>query len=165
MELSPEERRRIYEEEKARLEAQEQTRKEIEAEKTKGRSPSRACLGIILITIVLTMIPVVLCVSSDGKTATESYPSVGSEARLYVEGEGPIMVAVDEGAYDELIDVVIAKDNIGLMNLMLAGKVFNVQNNTKVLVIDIGRFRTKVRILEGENWGMAGWVPYEFVRE
>lgn len=167
MELSPEERRRIYEEEKARLEAQEQARKEIEAGKTKGKSPSRTCLGVILFTIILAMIAVVLCVSSDGKTTTESYPSVGSEAILSVEGSGPITVAIDEEAVEEIINALIAKDNIGLMNLVLAGKVFYVQNSTKVLILDVNYSRAivKIRILEGDNWGMAGWVPYEFVRE
>lgn len=167
MELSPEERRRIYEEEKARLEAQEQARKEIEAGKTKGKSPSRTCLGVILFTIILAMIAVVLCVSSDGKTTTESGPSVGSEARLYGEGSAPFWVAVDEEAFKELMRAVAAKDNYGITELMLAGRVFIVQNNTRVLVLDQhpGLAATKVRILEGENAGMAGWVPHEFVRK
>ena len=165
MEVSPEERREIYEEEKARLEAQEKAKKETGAEKTKTRSPYRTCLGVILFTIILAMIAVVLCISSDGKTTTESGPSVGSEARLYSEGSAPFWVAVDEEAFDELISAVVAKDNYGIMELTLAGRVFIVQNNTKVLVIEPGFTKTKVRILEGENAGMAGWVPYEFVQK
>lgn len=163
MELSPEERRRIYEEEKACLEAQEQAKKETQAEKTKTRSPYRTCLGVILFTIILAMIAVVLCVSSDGKTATEIPPSLGEEGRLYNEGSDAIMVVGDEEAFEELINAVAANDYSGFLESTLAGRVFYVRNNTKVLVIDVGRYGTKVRILEGENTGMAGWVPDEWV--
>lgn len=167
MELSPEERRGIYKEGKACFEFREKVKKGVEGKNMNERSPSRTCRGVILFTIVLAMIAVGSCVSGDGKTTTESRPSVGSEARLYGEGSAPFWVAVDEEAFEELMTAIAAKDNYGITELMLAGRVFIVQNNTRVLVLDqhAGLAATKVRILEGENTGMAGWVPYEFVRK
>lgn len=51
MELSPEEKRRIYEAEKARLEAQEEARKQLQAKKRK-----RGCLGcFVLIAVVFVL--------------------------------------------------------------------------------------------------------------
>ena len=51
MELSPEEKRRIYEEEKFRLEAQEKVKKELE---TKKKSQSYiGCLSLIVIIVVI----------------------------------------------------------------------------------------------------------------
>jgi hypothetical protein len=90
--------------------------------------------------------------------------SVGSEARLHVDGLDTVMVAVDEQAFDEFTKASVAKDNIGIANLVLSGKLVEVPDNTRVLVVDMGLFRRKVRVLEGTHVGLAGWVPYEWVQ-
>ena len=88
---------------------------------------------------------------------------------LYVEdSEAPLPVAVSPQAYDELWDALAIEDRYGLQELILSGRVFPVPNNTKILVLNTGGFqgmeRFKVRILEGDYLGSAGWVPWEWVR-
>lgn len=73
-------------------------------------------------------------------------------------------MAVSEQALEELIKAFVAKDKYGQAELMIQGKWFPVENNTKVLVIDRSFARRKVRILEGKHKGRAGWVPMEFVK-
>ena len=46
----------------------------------------------------------------------------------------------------------------------LDDKIFFVKTGTKVLVIDRETFSRQVRILEGENIGRSGWVPFEFIQ-
>jgi hypothetical protein len=50
--------------------------------------------------------------------------------------------------------------------MISAGFIFSVENGTKVLVIDYGggMFIRKIRILEGEMKGRAGYVPYEWIK-
>ena len=55
MELSPEEKKRIYEEEKIRLEAQEKAKKEVETTKEKEDKGSKL-VGFISIVIILIII-------------------------------------------------------------------------------------------------------------
>jgi hypothetical protein len=105
-------------------------------------------------------------VSDNGKkteSAVGSGGHIGQESKLHVAGLSLIMVAVDTDAYDELLKACVAKDNYGIGNLILSGRVFNVKNDTRILVLDLGFAKTQVRILEGQKAGMSGWVPYEWV--
>jgi len=94
----------------------------------------------------------------------ESSVSVGKEGRLYSEGSLDLPVAVSEQALEETVQAFVSKDKYGQAELMIQGKWFPVENNTKVLVIDRSFARRKVRILEGKHKGRAGWVPMEFVK-
>jgi hypothetical protein len=91
---------------------------------------------------------------------------IGQEGRL--DGSGSdVPVAVDVKALDELYQVFAAGDKLGLLDLVTSGRVFGVPDNTRVLVIDRAGFlgsRLKVRILDGDQAGMAGWVPCECVK-
>lgn len=89
---------------------------------------------------------------------------IGEEGRLYIDGSSPIGVSVDKESLNELISSIIIHDSSGIQNLILKGKVFIVEEDTRILVIDRGFTSTKVRILEGGNTGMAGWVPSEWVK-
>lgn len=73
-ELSPEEKKRIYEEEKTRLEAQEKLKKESEKKKTQT-----GCLGLIGLLIVIAVV-MWIC----GVFETEKKPQAPSEP-LYVD--------------------------------------------------------------------------------
>lgn len=70
-------------------------------------------------------------------------------------------LAIDKKTHDELLSAVLAQDKIGYDNLVTSGRAFIVPNKAKVLVIDRGLFIRKVRILEGEYTGRAGWISYE----
>ena len=93
-----------------------------------------------------------------------SRPMTGENGYLSI-GSGQIAVAVTEGAFDELLKVVRARDMMGLAQLLSSGDAFAVPNNTRVLVIEQGLFKTRVRIVEGEAAGRSGWVPMEFVQK
>lgn len=54
MELSPEEKKRIYEEEKTRVEAQEEAKKEAKAKKTK--QGCLGCLGLIVVIFIIALV-------------------------------------------------------------------------------------------------------------
>lgn len=72
-------------------------------------------------------------------------------------------MAVDEDAFRELTKAAVAKDYLGMADLEVRGRIFGVDQGTRVLPIDSGFAKTKVRILEGKGLGRSGWVPYEFV--
>ena len=75
------------------------------------------------------------------------------------------MLAVDDEAWDAMIDAQVANDTIGLRSLLLSGDVFLLDEGTRVLVLDQGFFSTRVRALEGDNMGKAGWVQFELVTD
>jgi hypothetical protein len=88
---------------------------------------------------------------------------VGEEGRLRAGTEPIVTVAVTRADFDELGKAAAAKDNIGFFNVVLAGRAFPVDRNTRVLVIDMDPNVRRVRILEGPELGRSGWVPMEFV--
>lgn len=89
-------------------------------------------------------------------------PKVGEEAHL-VSTASDVFVAVDDAAWDAMFKAIAAKDTEGMMQLVLAGKVFVVPVGTRVRVIEGGFTSVKVRILEGAHQAKAGWVPIEMV--
>ena len=90
--------------------------------------------------------------------------SIGERGRLYIDGAKIIAVAISEEAFDEFIKARVARDGYGIDNLLLTGRLFTVDNGTRVQVIRKAFPKERVRILEGEMTAMAGWVPYEWVK-
>jgi hypothetical protein len=90
-------------------------------------------------------------------------PSIGEEAILHCEGGADklIMVTIDKDTYDEAWKAQRINDTHGLLELNF--KLFLVNNNTKVKVLDMDFGKRRVRILEGDKEGLAGWVPEEWV--
>jgi len=121
---------------------------------------------IVIVGIVVGLLSVVfglfgLLSESDSKPSPSD---IGSTAILFVSESDEVPVCVDEEAFEELIKASVAKDDIGIAELLLLGKVFFVPNNTKVLVIDRDFAKRQIRILEGDKFGRTGWVPYEFLK-
>lgn len=58
---------------------------------------------------------------------------------------------------------MIAKDSIGILNLVNAKLAFIVQSGTKARIIDKGFLTSEVRILEGNHFGRSGFLPSEFL--
>lgn len=73
------------------------------------------------------------------------------------------LAAVDDPSWDAMWKAITAKDQMGITELMLRGKVFMISQGTKVQAIDSSFTATKVRVLDGSHIGKAGWVPYEMV--
>lgn len=178
MELSPEERRKVFEEEKARL--------EIQARAKKQAGDKMFQLGCLAPMGVLVLFFVVLFAYDSAKPKyTPIYVSppparsstfsgfsptpagnqtAGSDTKLVAPGLDNVPVAVDEKAYEAMMNAAAVKDDQGITNLILAGRVFTVSNSTKVQVISPGFLKAQVRILEGPKAGRSGWVPTELTR-
>jgi hypothetical protein len=88
---------------------------------------------------------------------------IGAEAILD-NGVDTVLVAINEKALDELVKAANAKDQIGLNLMLLEGQVFLVPCGIRIRILDRGFATSKIRILEGDHYAKAGWIPYEFTR-
>lgn len=92
--------------------------------------------------------------------------SDGDNAILRTSAGGAVFLATTKGNYDELVKLVNAGDQLGIIQLMANGRLYEVQPFTKVLVIDhTGLFDSgkRVRILSGDYIGRDGWIAEEFL--
>jgi hypothetical protein len=89
---------------------------------------------------------------------------VGSEVRLHVEGLTSIPVAVDERALDELMNALPAGNTENVDELIQSGRVFQVDNDTSVRIVELGFAKIKVRVIEGSLVMFEGWVSERWVR-
>jgi len=89
---------------------------------------------------------------------------VGSEGRLFVEGLDTIPIAADEPALDQLVGAIASKNGATVDALADSGKVTKVLRNTRVLVLQLGTGKIKVRVLEGDHALKEGWVVERWVR-
>lgn len=72
-------------------------------------------------------------------------------------------LAVDKKSHSRMMKLAIAKDNIGLSQMILQGKIIATPIGTKVRMIDPGFLTCGVRIIEGPHKGKYCIVPVEFV--
>ncbi|UCG94449.1 MAG: hypothetical protein JSW13_01435 [Candidatus Aerophobus sp.] len=99
MELSPEEKKIIYEEEKARLEAQEKAKKELKAKKTK--QGWLGCLGLIAVIFIIALIGGLF--TSGDKTKKSSSTSTSSstiDLKASVKFDGTQFVISNNDNFD-----------------------------------------------------------------
>lgn len=109
-----------------------------------------ACLFILFIFIIV----------STNKKSPSASSKIGDKAYLYHES-GSVIVSLNKESRKEFVDAAYAKDTLGVGALFVAGKIFDIKNNTQILIIDTDLYNAKVRILDGEQIGLSGWVPYE----
>ncbi len=170
VDLTPEEKEQIYKEEKARLEAQEKIKAELNAKEAKdGTIGCLVFLGIVVVVMlyffVFKSISDATGISAPTKTTTSSnIKSIGQRGKLFSEKDSSVLIAVDEKSLKELIKVFAADDEAGFAELLISGKVFEVNNNTNVLILDVGYGSYKIRILDGERAYETGWTFKEFVK-
>ncbi len=124
-------------------------------------------IGLLLLLIVLGcgalgMLNVLGGGSSGGSSA--AVRSTGTNAHLVSSGGANVIVAVDKAAFDAFNKAATANDRIGIAELVANGRIFAVPNNTAALVLDPGVFQTKVRIMDGEHVGAAGYVAADWVK-
>ena len=105
-----------------------------------------------------------LCTGSSCNT--DGKVPVGKIGILWGTSGALTPVAITEAALDQFLKSHSANDKHGMVQMIATGMVFSVDNGTKVLVIDYGEgmFKRKIRILEGEMEGRAGYIPYEWVK-
>jgi len=88
---------------------------------------------------------------------------VGEHGRVDTGGN-IVFIAVDDAAFDALNTAANADDTAGMRQLVAAGRVFTVERNTGILVIENGVFSVRVRVTDGPQSGKSGWIAAEFVK-
>lgn len=101
---------------------------------------------------------------SSGSDNTARGAGVGSETRLYIKGQTSVPLAVDEKTLSELIDALSNRKTDNLETLTQSGRVFRVDNETRVRIIEIGSGKVKVRVIEGPHVTLDGWIQERWVR-
>jgi hypothetical protein len=101
--------------------------------------------------------------ANNSNTVDEAGRGVGSDARLFLEGRNEIFVAVDEKAFNDLINT-LSYGGGGVDELIRSGKVFTTPNNTRVRILEIATGKIKIRVLEGDKLMTDGWVHEMWVK-
>ena len=103
--------------------------------------------------------------SSSPTPSVQSRPRAGNDVILsYANSNTSGYLAVDDDAWDAMFEAINAKDTVGLMRLVRAGRVHVITAGTRARVLDSAFVSYKVRVMSGPSSGVAGWVPMEFVQ-
>jgi len=97
---------------------------------------------------------------------SDEIKSIGSEAKLHIDNIPYIFVAIDKTSGQKMNKSFLANDSTGLAELQLGNRIFKVNNDTKVKILDIAGWDGlyEVRILDGSNAGKSGWTSTAFVK-
>lgn len=74
---------------------------------------------------------------------------------------GIVVVAKTEETHDEIVKASVANDTYAIAEMIAKDRAFSVPACSKVLVIDQGFGKRKIRVVDT---GQSGWVSMEFVR-
>ena len=103
---------------------------------------------------------------SSPRPSVQSRPRAGNDVILrYANSNTSGYLAVDDAAWDAMFEAINAKDTVGMMQLVGAGRVHSITPGTRARVLDSGFASYKVRVMSGPSFGVAGWVPMEFVQQ
>lgn len=89
---------------------------------------------------------------------------IGETGILNQSGGTTTILNIDKDSFSEMIKVTQANDKEGFNEMAFAGKLIFATCPVKVLVIDKSSGLVRLRILEGEQKGLTGWCPYEYVK-
>jgi hypothetical protein len=133
---------------------------------TQGTKPQRSRWSVIgWIFLVLLGLWILLGIigrfSSD---ESSSRLSIGGTAYLVISGNQYVNVAVSESACKQMEDAYRALDQERLSGLLLSGLMLPADNHSRVLILDRGINRAKVKILSGNQNGETGWVPIGYLK-
>lgn len=149
------------------------TTKEIREKITKQTSRNKKATIILIVIFVIVLVwsisslsknPPSPPMSSSPETADIGFEGMVNANSNKNDCKNSTILAITKEAQDKILKAVNAKDDIGLSQLLLTGEAFMVSNCTKIKVIDRSMFLRQVRVLEGEQFGKAGWMPYEWVK-
>lgn len=92
-------------------------------------------------------------------------PVTGQEGTIHVQSS-QVFVTPTQEDYSAFSKALAANDQVGISNLAARGRLFLIDNGTRVLVLGHGGFLsalTQVRLLDGQQAGLAVWLPSEFL--
>ena len=69
-----------------------------------------------------------------------------------------------ENALDRITQLSVAKDNAGLGQMMVQGRLLIITGGTEAKLIDRGIFHSEVRLMSGPSSGSSVWVASDFVQ-
>ena len=128
-----------------------------------------------LIGVLIILVVFLAASGSDKSPSTSNYTSTPAKQTLSLGEVGIINYKTDRNdctgqtilgatkeSQDKITTALVANDEIGLAQLVITREAFMVDNCTKVKVIDTAVSLRQVRILEGEQVGKSGWLPYEW---
>jgi hypothetical protein len=107
---------------------------------------------------------VVLLVGMTACSSVPTRPAAGQEIRLSAKEGNEWYLADDAFSQDAYAKALAAKDTIGIQDLIRRERIFPVANGTRLLVLEQGWTAMRVRVLEGPQYGKAGWIAFEHVR-
>ncbi|XOB41784.1 MAG: hypothetical protein ACKKMS_00070 [Candidatus Nealsonbacteria bacterium] len=134
----------------------------------------------IWIILAVSLVAIILIINSGKKIETQEIQTpvvesgkldIGEEGVINFRedksdcsGEDKIVLGITKEDQDKIGKALSAEDWMGITELISIGKAFSVGICTKAKVIDRAMFLRQVRILEGENIGKSGWLPYEWIK-
>jgi hypothetical protein len=74
------------------------------------------------------------------------------------------LAAADERVLDELMNALATRDNSAIESLVQSGQALRVTNDTRVRILEFGRGKARVRILQGEYLMAEVFVPERWIR-
>lgn len=82
-----------------------------------------------------------------------------------IKSNGGILLATTEENFAEMMRAAVSGDDAYLMRMSDAGKLFRLQDGTKIRIIEGGMVKSKVSAIEGTQAGKSGWLPNEFIAQ
>jgi hypothetical protein len=154
MELTPEERQKIYLEEKARIEVRQELEKirleeERQAKKKQEEVSAKRVGAFLLLFVPLILIVVFMHIPPvtgvHGANDPASDINIGNQAHLNKETMG----GATNADFNDVEQRLAAKDFVGLAQLVTNGRAASIPSGTSVLVTDVGLEWVRVRCLDG----------------
>jgi hypothetical protein len=117
-----------------------------------------------LLQTVGLVILVLMLIESCSQTETHS-KNIGKNGVLTELNKKQVIVCSDVETYTDMYNSSKIGDKHEILALIQQGKIWEVPNGTKVLIIGYSTGLYQVRILDGKYAGYAGMVPDENVRD
>jgi hypothetical protein len=136
---------------------------------TKLQRPHKVLLALFVILFVVWIAGINNDPEEAARAAAIQAAAPVEPERVYFQSgqsaktDRAVSIAVDDAAWDSMMEAITAKDEIGFNQLILRGRIFAVASGTPVLVLDVGFTSYKVRVTEGPQAGRAGWVIREYL--
>lgn len=91
-----------------------------------------------------------------------TYDTAPATGYIVYSGTGTVLVALDEGTMDELVDAAVSHDYAHYDKV--ADQCLPVKDGTSIDIVGTGLARTKIRITEGSFSGHVGYIQTEFIK-
>lgn len=121
--------------------------------------------GLIVLLIVSYWINSVDRSPSPPQDRTEKAPIAVGDSCVIDSRSGITAVARHPSDFDDWFKAKRAGDEYGLKDLLFSGRIIAVNDQSTILIIDRTTTLYKIRVLDGDKQGKAGWIPVEHARK